>query len=225
MSGVLSLVHHVRLCQLACAIARADREAVVAALDTCALEPQLDPEIVSEAILQGIPYSGFPGAVEALGLWIDRLAASKEPMVPARPPAPTPVVGRKVTARAGAPGSSPTSARERGGRVFAEVYGDLAPRVRAELHRRHPHLEAWIISFAYGEVMASSELELSSLEALGVASLLGQGRRAPLHSHVRGALRTGWIATELDELLSALAPGCDADILEFARSVLRRETS
>ncbi|MGE3163623.1 MAG: hypothetical protein AB7O52_01815 [Planctomycetota bacterium] len=214
MSRPLSLVHHVRLCRVACAVARADSAALEASLMECLHEPGLDPEVVAEAILQGIPYSGFPGAVEALGLWrshTNTAIASDAlglPVSPTEPPTPPPTAGL-----------------DRGAQVFAEIYGDLAPRVRAELRRRHPHLEAWIISFAYGGVMAGSRLALLTIEALGVASLLVQARRPPLHSHLRGALRTGWSSADLNALITELESQCDAETLAFARSVIRREAA
>lgn len=156
-----------------------------------------DAPTVAEALLQGIPYSGFPGAVEALGLLHERDAT------PPRAPGPFEV-------------EDPPAA-------FRAVYRDGTEAVRAALRDRHPDLERWILSFAYGTVMGRGLLELDILEGLAVASLVGQRRRAPLHSHLRGALRTGWSAEELTELLDALAPLADAGTVAFARKIIARE--
>ena len=59
------------LCGVALAIAQARPQALQDALARCQAHSALSSRDVEEAILQGIPYSGFPGAVEALGLWHD----------------------------------------------------------------------------------------------------------------------------------------------------------
>ncbi|MEM7261790.1 MAG: hypothetical protein AAF488_07335 [Planctomycetota bacterium] len=171
--------------RVAVAIARCDAEALDAALAECAEEPAAASDVV-DAILQGIPYSGFPGAIDALGRW-----STLDGSVPA--------------AQWGSEAEG--SAADVGVANFSEVYGEVADRVRAELERFHPELERWIIEFAYGRVMGRSPLTLADKEALGVASLLGQGRRRPLRSHVRGALRTGWEPQALLAYLEDLHPG------------------
>ena len=47
--------------------------------------------------------------------------------------------------------------------------------------------------------------------------------RTPLHSHLRGALRTGWSREDLGALLDAFEPYSDAPTLEFAREILTKE--
>ena len=183
------------LCRVALAIATRRGTEVRDALDACADSSSVTDEEVEESILQGIPYSGFPGAGEALGIWREQHGPARRE----RPDTP-----------------------ERGPELFKRVYGDLAGRVREELARRHTKLEEWILDFAYGRVMGRGILELADLEALGVASLLGQERRSPLHSHLRGALRTGWSTEELDQLLVRLAPGASAEIITFARDTVAR---
>jgi len=161
-----------------------------------------DGPTVAEAILQGIPYSGFPGAVEALGLLRDR-----DPSPPHESVAPESVVPET---------SDPPAA-------FRAVYRDGTDAVRAALRARHPDLERWILSFAYGTVMGRGILGLDALEGLAVASLLGQRRRAPLHSHLRGALRNGWSEKELRDLVDDLAPLADPGTVAFAHAIIARE--
>jgi len=191
------------LARLALAIADPRALAVDAAL-AAALAAGAEPPRIAEAILQGIPYSGFPGAVEALGLLHDHVRFT--------PLAPRPGVTEDPADPAGLPAA------------FRAVYRDGASAVRAALRERHPDLERWILGFAYGEVMGRGILSLAELEGLAVGSLVGQRRRTPLHSHLRGALRTGWSAGDLGTLLGTLAPEADAATLAFARAVVARET-
>ena len=187
------------LCRVSIAVSVHRRDWLEASLDACGSLPGLLPEHVAEAILQGIPYSGFPGAGEALALWRERREAG--------------------------PGSAlEDTSRAAGERIFAQVYGDVSDRVRSQLRRRHPQLEQWILEFAYGSVMGRGILDLAEVEALGVASLLAQERRSPLRSHLRGALRTGWSEAQLDDLLGRLQAWCDPDILMFARETIGRQS-
>ena len=182
------------LCRIAHAVAAADRAALEAALDACLVPPAMPSVAVEEAILQGIPYSGFPGAGEALGLWRER--------------APAP------------PGNPEATLLGSGEEIFEQVYGKLTSRVRRELARRHTSLEEWIVDFAYGQVMGRGTFDLATLEALGVASLLAQRRRSPLHSHLRGAIRAGWTPISLRTLINGLGDVAAPEILEFARETI-----
>ena len=198
--GKIDLERAIALGRMAIAIATPGKSGpgdVEAALDAVAEQATIEPEQVEESILQGVPYSGIPGAVEALGSW------------------------RRRSPLASAPGEPPKeSLATVGAKIFDEVYGDLGLRVRSELRKRHPVLERWIIEFAYGRVMGRSRLPLADIEALGVASLLAQERRAPLHSHLRGARRAGWSVEELQAYLAGLEPWCDPETLAYARETV-----
>ncbi|MCA8961956.1 MAG: carboxymuconolactone decarboxylase family protein [Planctomycetes bacterium] len=181
------------LCRVAWAIGRRDSTRLDAALDACAASESRCH--VVEAILQGIPYSGFPSAIEALGRWSDRERAGG--FAADRPVEVEGSDSERVT---------------RGRQIFEAVYGRLTDRVLSTLRSRHPDLERWILGFAYGRVMGRGHLELADLEALGVASLLGQGLLAPLHSHLRGAHRMGWSKEDLRNLVRLLAADDSAGI-------------
>ncbi|MEM7167853.1 MAG: carboxymuconolactone decarboxylase family protein [Planctomycetota bacterium] len=194
------------LCRIALAVAQARSDRLDAALAVCASAPEISDRDVEEAILQGIPYAGFPGAVEALGAWraLAGAASSEAESGPS-------IVSANATRR------------DQGAALFHEVYGDVDARVLGELRRRHEDLESWILEFAYGRVLCRPHLPLPLREALGVASLLAQGRRAPLHSHLRGALRCGLPQADLLALLDALADWCDDEVIDFARERVRNE--
>ncbi len=184
------------LARLVFAIADPRGPAIETSLEA-ALAAGHDPARIAEVILQGIPYSGFPGAVEALGALRER-----SPFENLLPCAATPV--------------DPPLA-------FRAVYREGTDAVRSALRDRHPDLERWILDFAYGEVMGRGILELAELEGLAVASLIAQRRRSPLHSHLRGALRNGWNADALGVLLDRLEADADEATLAFARKVVERE--
>ncbi|MDE0960328.1 MAG: carboxymuconolactone decarboxylase family protein [Planctomycetota bacterium] len=188
-------------CRLSFALAAPERLDPRSALDK-ALEWAVEHNAlfsVEQAILLSIPYSGFPAAVETLG-WLRQ----KHPQ--AQPP-PEPV---------------PDSATES---IFQQVYGDGEPKVRASLRHRHPDLEAWIIDFAYGTVMSSSSLPTATIEALAVSSLIAQGRMTPLHSHLRGALRSGLAPQSIVTLLDSLQDVALPRVLQEARQLLQKESS
>ena len=192
------------LARLAFSIADpADTETAAAIGD--ALTAGHPPDAIAEAILQGIPYSGFPGAVEALGALKDVCEARG--------------VGREFRSRA-----SRVAPSEETPPAFLAVYRHGSDAVRGALRDRHPDLERWILDFAYGEVMGRDRLSLEAMEGLAVASLLAQRRRTPLHSHLRGALRNGWTKGALADLLRGLESKADPETLAFARATLARET-
>jgi len=180
---------------LSFALAAPERLSVKDALQ-CALEKCATP-MVEETILQSIPYSGFPAAVEAFG-WL----RDHHPTVADRPP---------------------TSPTEDHVPFFQRIYGPAASRIEAELQRRHPQLQRWIEEFAYGTVMDSSSMEAGDVELLAVASLIGQGRMTPLHSHLRGALRCGVSADTLSQLIEELAGWARPQVITTSRDFLQQE--
>lgn len=153
-------------------------------------------EEVTEVILQSVPYSGFPAAVEALGRLRD--------LAP----------------------ESPRQNRDPHSRdVFGEVYGAASEKVSDQLSHRHPDLKEWILEFAYGTVMGSGPLPTLDLELLAISSLLAQSRMTPFHSHLRGALRCGATEAELTRLLNDLEDVAHPESLTKARKLLQAEVN
>ena len=184
---------HTDCCRLTFSLAAPERLSPLQALKR-ALE-NTETEKVAEVILQSIPYSGFPAAVEALG-WLRDLD----------------------------PDSTIEAREDQSRNVFEEVYGGASEKVADQLHRRHPDLKEWILGFAYGTVMGSGSLSSVELEILAVSSLLAQSRMTPFHSHLRGALRCGATRDDLTELLENLEDIAHPDSLSKARELLRNET-
>ena len=184
---------HTDCCRLTFSLAAPERLSPLQALKR-ALE-NTETEKVAEVILQSIPYSGFPAAVEALG-WLRDLD----------------------------PDSTIEAREDQSRNVFEEVYGGASEKVADQLQRRHPDLREWILGFAYRTVMGSGPLSSVELEILAVSSLLAQSRMTPFHSHLRGALRCGATRDDLTELLESLEDIAHPDSLSKARELLRKET-
>ena len=184
---------HTDCCRLTFSLAAPERLSPRQALKR-ALE-NTETEKVTEVILQSIPYSGFPAAVEALG-WLRDLS----------------------------PDSAIEAREDQSRNVFEEVYGGASEKVADQLHRRQPDLKEWILGFAYGTVMGSGSLSSVELEILAVSSLLAQSRMTPFHSHLRGALRCGATKGDLSDLLKDLEDIAHPESLGKARELLRNET-
>ncbi|MFN0059233.1 MAG: carboxymuconolactone decarboxylase family protein [Planctomycetota bacterium] len=195
------------LCRVSFAIGALRPDVLDRALDACAASANLDNSTVIEALIQSVPYAGFPGVIEALGRWRARSMTERTSLnAPPDPPV--------------------TSRTAKGHEIFSLIYGHVSDRILDELRAHHPSLADWILDFAYGRVMARAQLPLRELEALGVSSLIGQRRAAPLRSHVRGALRTGWEPADLELLCDDLARECGAEhreVLQLVREMTASE--
>lgn len=183
---------HLALCRISMALTAPHRQGLEVALKEAIADDGISDWQIDEALLQSIPYSGFPATVTAFSM-LRSLGATGD------------------STRRAASNDDP----------FERVYGADTQRVSAELAAGHPQLERWVRDFAYGEVMGGSPLELATLEALAVASLLGQEQLRPLCSHLRGALRSGWPAAELRQLVEVL--GETTDIRDQALTFITAE--
>jgi 4-carboxymuconolactone decarboxylase len=141
------------------------------------------PEEVEEALVQSHLFVGFPAALGALARWRE---------VSRRPP---------PEARADDPGTR----AERGAAVCRRVYGDQYEPLRRNISGLHPDLDRWMVEDGYGKVLARPGLSLQDRELCVAAMLAVQGARAQLHSHLRGALRTGASPEAVQAALEAVA--------------------
>lgn len=154
-----------------------------------------------EAVLQAHLFAGFPRVVEACEVLAEDggLGAPEPAELPAHP-------DRFAEGRA----------------LFDQVYGDLAAPVRARLQAHHPVLAGWIEGHAYGRVLARGGLSPARRELLAVACLAALEQDRQLASHVRGALRVGATAPELQAAVDAVAELLDERALRSARRILER---
>lgn len=87
-----------------------------------------------------------------------------------------------------------------------------------------PDLGAWIIDFAYGDVVSRAGLDLRSRELVTVAALTALGNaQSQLRAHIRGALNAGCKPEEILEVILQMAvyAGFPASLngLDAARTV------
>jgi 4-carboxymuconolactone decarboxylase len=184
-----------RLCVLAAAAAVGDLGLV--SFETAALLAEgAPPRWVEEALLQVVPYAGFPRALAAF-------AAARPALGPADP--------------------SPEPARPAGADSFEAVYGDSASRVREGLLRLHPLLPAWTQEFAYGRVLSRPTIDLATRELLAVSILAALGRvEDALLGHMRAALRLGAAKDAVLAAVAVVPPSAGEGRRAAARAVAER---
>ena len=93
---------------------------------------------------------------------------------------------------------------ERGRSLFERVYADDARRVRAMLEAHHHDYARMIVGYAYGRVLTRPGLDADRRELLAVCALAALGQERQLSSHVRGALRCGATARDVEEALACV---------------------
>lgn len=192
------------LCVLAAAAAVGDVD-LVAREARDAIAAGVPAARVEEALLQGVPYAGFPRTLAAF-------AALRAAGIVAAGPAPA--------AAAEAPPSTFAAA---GAEAFGAVYGPTADRVRAGLASFHPLLPAWTTEFAYGRVLARPALPLVERELLAVALLTALGRADDaLLGHMRAAVRLGASPVAVAGAVAVVPPSCGAGKRAAARALLAR---
>ena len=147
-----------------------------------ALALAVPPERLEAAGLQVAPYGGFPRALETLGLVAARREGPARSPADDRPRDDLPAAGRDT---------------------FERVYADSTEAVLGQLEALHPGLSAYVLEAAYGQVLARPGLTLGEREMLAVSALALAALPAPLGSHVRGALRNGYTASAVEDILLA----------------------
>lgn len=161
---------------------------------------------LEEAALLVAPYGGIPRAIETLGLLAARFPGATE---------------RRL--------ELPDSLGEleaRGRACFEQVYGENTEAVLAGLDERLPGFARYVLTAAYGSVLSRDGLSLGEREILAVAALGLAGLPRPLGSHIRGALRNGFLAPVVEDTLLACEALADArarDTLAQARDRLSRK--
>jgi len=156
-----------------------------------------------EAVLQSHLFAGFPRVVEACGF----LAAEG---------------GLGATDQDEIESGNEDDALARGQAIFDQIYADQSGPVLGVMQGYHPQLPAWVVGHAYGKVLGRPGLKLETRELLAVASLAALGQDRQLASHVRGALRSGANALDLNGVLAAVAGQLPEDDLRRAERVVRR---
>ncbi len=172
--------------QVSAAVAGRDREGLATALEVAARAAETDPTIalaVDEVLLQSHLFVGYPSALDALAVW--RTHGTTPP-----PPSEEP---HDLWAA-------------RGARLCALVYGDQYGPLRENIRGLHPDAEEWMVTHGYGRVLGRPGLDLVTRELAVVAQLAVLGAIRQLYSHVRGALRVGASAAQVQSALDTAQP-------------------
>jgi 4-carboxymuconolactone decarboxylase len=160
----------------------------------------LPHEWVEEVVLQSYLFAGFPRTLNAAREW-RRISGTS---APARDD------------DAAMPQNAPRW-RERGEVTCATVYGDMYDKLRVNIAKLHPALDAWMVTDGYGKVLSRPGLDLVRRElcVIAICALAEQDRQ--LHSHFHGALNVGATPDQVSGTLTALADLIDADALSRYR--------
>ena len=95
-------------------------------------------------------------------------------------------------------------------------------RLRQNVRRLHPALDAWMVVEGYGKVLGRSGLDLPRRELCIVAACAASGQDRQLHSHLHGALNVGVSPDALRETVDALLPALGAERVRTVHLLLAR---
>lgn len=198
------------LVELSAALAAGGGEEVESALAFAA--ERAPSREVEETLLQAHLFLGFPAALAGLRAWWEL------------GPGDGAGTGTAAEGEEGrrAPGPRPPEGwAGRGEEVCARVYGSAYPRLRENVRRLHPAIDAWMVSHGYGRVLGREGLDLATRELCIVATLAAGGWVAPLRSHLRGALRAGASPAAVEAAVEAGLSRADAEAAERSRRAWR----
>lgn len=102
------------------------------------------------------------------------------------------------------------TAREKGARIFAEIYGEDMARTTLEHLASDTAFGArqseWTLDFAFGEVWASDGLDRKLRSAAVLGMLIAQRASDEIRYHTRMALKNGLTRRELEEIFYTAFP-------------------
>ena len=178
------------LVRFAAAIAQGDQKQLRRIVADCRAV-EVPARWVDELLLQSVLMVGYPRTLIAAGAWRD-----------GGPPAPK-----------ADPDAAYRQADEwarRGEKTCRLVYGDNYERLRDNVRRLHPALDAWMVTEGYGRTLSRPGLDLRRRELCTVAQTAVLDTPHQLHSHLRGALHAGATEKEIEETLALATAGLPA---------------
>ncbi len=147
---------------------------------------QVPAEWVDELVLQSVLMVGWPRALMAMGVW--RSIAGHDA------PAQDPDIDYDAAAEW----------YSRGQETCRIVYGENYDKLRANVRRLHPALDAWMIIEGYGRTLSRPGLDLIRRELCTVVQTAVLDTPHQLHSHLRGALNAGATTAQVGAALDAV---------------------
>lgn len=110
---------------------------------------------------------------------------------------------------------------ERGRALCERIYGANFNRLLQNVSDLSPTLREWMLLEGYGRVLARPALSIDLRELGIIAILTVKGLPRQLHSHLRGALRVGVSAGQLEDAIHLCAEYTTEERILSALAVLR----
>ncbi|HRJ77332.1 MAG: hypothetical protein HPKKFMNG_00756 [Planctomycetes bacterium] len=148
-----------------------------------------DPEQMREAILQTHLFAGYPRALNALASFKEACKAASNPLSGEIKLRDTPLEGDDMALF-----------RQRGGKLFAMLYANLAPKIDQVARDASPDLGDWAVAEGYGRVLARDILKPRQRSLCILAALMPLDVLPQLKGHVQGAVNLGHSAETLWKL-------------------------
>jgi 4-carboxymuconolactone decarboxylase len=143
---------------------------------------------VDELLLQSVLTVGWPRALVAAGIWRSEIGVAAENIVDDLDYA------------------QHDDWTRRGEVACRTIYGAHYDRLRENVRRLHPALEAWMVTEGYGRTLSRAGLDLRLRELCTVAQTVVLRTPRQLHSHLLGALRSGASADEIEATMRIVRP-------------------
>ena len=197
------------LIRFAVAVATGQRDALQATAGEL-VDCETPDAWVDELVLQSVLMVGWPKALMAMGVWRS---------ISGRPPPEDDIdrgYGRHDAWTA------------RGEETCRAVYGTNYEKLRANVCRLHPALDAWMLTEGYGRTLSRPGLDLVRRELCTVAQTAVLDTPHQLHSHLRGALNVGATDGQIEAVLqlveSELSPPRRTEVRTLWREIQQRAT-
>ncbi len=195
--------HTLSLVQLAAAVAQG-YEPELRERVSHAFVSKVPAEWVQEMLLQSVLMVGYPRALVGFTVWDE-------------------------VSRVGGPEVDEDSSYDnvpewlcRGEDVCTQVYGGNYSRLRENVRRLHPALDAWMVTEGYGRTIGRPGLDLLRRELCIIAQTAVLETPRQLHSHLRGALNAGATPAQIEAALSVVNPLLALDQWTTVKHVWRR---
>jgi 4-carboxymuconolactone decarboxylase len=146
---------------------------------------------VYECLLQLHLFAGFPAALEAMRALRNAWPETEDDKPAAREPVTYPQFV------------------DRGRKLFEQVYGENAERVRTEIRDLSIELGAWTMTDGYAKTLSRPGLDAATRELAVVASLTQLGWERQLFSHILGSRNVGATDKDIEEAIEIGALGYD----------------
>jgi len=143
---------------------------------------------IDELVLQSVLMVGWPRALMAMGVWRSVAGNGAQDLDP------------------DADYAAAAEWHARGQETCRVVYGQNYEKLRANVRRLHPALDAWMITEGYGRTLSRPGLDLLRRELCTVVQTAVLDTPHQLHSHLRGALNAGATTAQVGDALRVVEP-------------------